>query len=81
MGLGRKKSVVWESNEALTVLAPALEGFSPTSEFPEIAEALTRWPRWKRARICDAAAFSRRHEISTIQESRESRRSARGLSR
>ena len=36
-------------HEAHAVLAPALEGFAPTSEMPEIAEARRCWRRWRRA--------------------------------
>ena len=32
--------------DAHSVLAPALDGFSPTPEFPEIEEAQSSWPRW-----------------------------------
>ena len=48
LSLARLYQSTGRNAEAHAVLAPALEGFSPTPEMPEIAEAQALMERWRR---------------------------------
>jgi hypothetical protein len=48
LSLARLYQSTGRPNDAHAVLAPALEGFSPTPEMPEIGEAQTLLEQWGR---------------------------------